>query len=182
MTYTKFFFADKNDINHILKCFDDEIDVTYTKAIFSPELEILTADRLSKIDNDIGTASAKQYATLKNYVILPKEILPTYTQIAQRKGPPFFLLDGTTNLDSLCLKLGGIYDDINLISSYLYLPLTHSAIAVNNFKVFLKIVKKYCKIVDGDLVAPGAFVKLESGFKLVLGVGEYALDIKKGRL
>lgn len=176
-THTKFFFADLEDIVTILLDFEQGKELWYWESIFQSGLEIIKHESIINFAFNHNTASSDQYISLKEYLIMPKNIAINYREVPQRKGGVYYSIDPFENPNALGIKIGGVYPGRYLVNCYLHLPPNFTEIAVSNFRNMVKVVKNRCQTIDGELVAPGALAKLNDGFKLVTHVGGYALKV-----
>ena len=139
------FFAFLEDIEHILKNMETEVDVQYFKTGLMDDKKIPKYNSIFDVPN-IGVALYGDWNKLDNYLVMKKDTLLSIREIPQRTGEMKFAVDQLTNLTSIELKLGGFYKDVdNVIVAGRVATVSEDKVSNELFKLFSSKIKKEFK-------------------------------------
>lgn len=163
------FYATKEDLVPILSHIESIFDIKYvltglfecnTPIIYESYEEIL----------DFGYIDNPYYGSSQNSLMIMEKSNEIFVRdIPQRKGGILYAVDPMKNLQSIELRLGGIYtkkENILVVSRTAYV--NENSFSESIYKELIKKIKKSFKKYDFmEWVGPNAEKKLKEGWRLV---------------
>ena len=119
-------------------------------------------------DPKIGTTKFWDWNHIDRYLVIPKTAELNVGNVVQRKGGTKYLVDQLLNPESIELKLGGIYDDVEgvLVAGRIGTVSNHS-FSLDLYGFIQKNIRKEFKRIGTFYVGADAEKKLDIGWRLV---------------
>jgi hypothetical protein len=143
-----FFFATKEDLKNTLQKVQEKVKIKYIKkGIYNSPNEVIEYRSISELSG-FGVNMSGDHST-DSFLVMYEEDKVTIEKVAQHEGGYKFFVDQGSNVDSIELWPGGLYDDSFLISGEIA-TISNSEKSKILFKTFSNLIKKNYQKISGS--------------------------------
>ncbi len=157
------FFATAGDLASNLRVLERQWPLNYALCGAWREPHVLVYAGVDAIP-DFGVSATGNETGDTQYLVVPADTIIAPRQIKQKKGGPFFAVDGIAVNESLVFQHGGIFGDQTLISGYVA-AVGNSRKVADSYRTFSRAVTAGFELVNGIRVGPEAHQLWRQGWR-----------------
>jgi hypothetical protein len=160
-----FFFAERNDLEQILREIESSNRITYSDAGIFDSVDVQTYSSYSEM-REIGTVKSGDWNQNKLYLVYFKEDCITKRNVPLKNGRTRYAIYQDTNPKTIVFKPGGVFKDNVLVAGSIG-TISLDTNSVSLFNQYSKLIKKTFSKIGNFYISPSAKAKLNEGWRLV---------------
>lgn len=161
------FFTLKEDIEQLICSIESKYDIQYHKTGLMDNKNIPLYKSISDI-SEFGYVSFGDWNKIDSYLVMQKGTVLNIRKVSQRIGGEKYAVDQMLNPDSIEIKIGGIYKNVDkVVVAGRVATISDSKISNELYKLYTTMIKKEFKKIGTFYVGKNAEEKLKLGWRLV---------------